>query len=165
MLGLLATMTGCSSSKETATATVAKASTAATSTTTTTTTPSETLDAFYKRVLGYAGKGQWGREWAAMHPGQQRYLTRDKYTACANKSVAELPEVLSIELVNVRNVPIDAKGIPQKSAKAVTYKVTMKVGGQTETSTETSRVVLVGDHWTWVLSDSELAGYEGDRCP
>jgi hypothetical protein len=165
MLGLLATMTGCSSSKETVTATVAKASTAATSTTATTAAPSETLDAFYKRVLGYAAKGQWGREWEAMHPGQQRYVTRDKYTACANESVAELPEVLSIELVKVHDDPIDAKGVPQKSSKAVTYKVTMKVGGQKETSTEKSRVVLVEDHWKWVMSDSELAGYGKDRCP
>lgn len=165
ILGLVAAMTGCSSSKESVTVTVANTSTSGTSTTTTTATPSETADVFYKRLLGYAFKGQWGREWDALHPGEHRYVTREKFTDCNNESSSDSPELVSIETVEVYDDPLDVKGIPQKSSKAVTYKITVKSGKDQQTSTYTSHAVLVGEHWTWILHDSDLASYKDGECP
>jgi uncharacterized protein YchJ len=164
-LGLLAAMTGCSSSKETVTVTGANTSTSGTSTTTTTATPSETVEEFYKRLLGYTFKGQWGRVWDALHPAQQRYVSRDKFTDCAVESVSDTGELVSVETVAVSDDYLDMKSIPQKSSKAVTYKVTVKSGGQQQTFTETSHAVLVGDHWTWITTDSELDSYKPGECP
>jgi len=164
-LGVLAATTGCSSSKEAVTATVANTSTSGTSTTTTTATPSETADEFYKRLLGYTFTGRWGREWDALHPAQQRYVSRDKFTDCAVESVSDTGELVSVETVAVVDEPLDVKSIPQKSSKAVTYKVTLKSGGQQQTFTETAHAVLVGDHWTWIMTDSELNSYKPGECP
>jgi hypothetical protein len=164
-LGLLAAMTGCSSSKESVTVTVAQTSTSGTSTTTTTTTPSETADAFYKRLLGYDFKGQWGRTWDVLHPAEKRYVTRERFTDCMQQSSGDLPELVSIKTVEVYDDPLDLKGIPQKSSKAVTYKLTLKSGDQQESTTQTSHAVLVGDHWTWILKDADLASYKAGDCP
>ena len=164
-LGLLAAMTGCSSSKETVTATVANTSTSGTSTTTTTTTPSETADEFVKRLLGYTFKRQWGREWDALHPAQQRYVSRHEFTDCIEKLVSDnIGELVSMETVKVRDDPVHVRGIPQKSSRAVTYKATVNLDGQQETSTETAHAVLVGDHWTWIMTDSELAPFKAGKC-
>lgn len=163
-LGLLAAMTGCSSSKETVTATVANTSTSGTSTTTTTATPSETADEFFKRLLGYTFKRQWGREWDALHPAQQRYVSRDEFTDCIDELVSDPGELVSVETVEVYDDPIDVKSIPQKRSTAVTYKATVNLDGQQETSTETAHAVQVGDHWTWIMTDSELAPFKAGKC-
>ena len=140
-------------------------STSGTSTTTTTATPAETADAFTKRLIGYQSKAQWGRTWDALHPAQKRFLSREQYTGCAAESVDYVPELVSIETVEVYDDPVDVKGVPQKSSKAVTSKVTFNSDEGQQSDTFTSRAVLVGDHWTWVMTDDELDDYEAGNCP
>ena len=157
---------GCGSTKpKTVTVTVATTSgSGATTTATTTATPSEKPDAFLKRLLDYDFKGQWGRTWTLLHPGQRHYVDRNKFVECASASFPT-GELTSVKTVEVYDDTIDLPGVPQKSAKAVTLKITIGSGDQQQTFDQTIHAVPIENRWAWVLPKSDAAAYKSGSCP
>lgn len=157
---------GCGSSEpKTVTVTVATTSeSGATTRATTTAAPSEKPDAFLKRLLDYDFKGQWGRSWTLLHPGQRHYVDRNKFADCNTASFPD-GELVSVKTVEVYDDTIDLPGVPQKSSKAVTLKITIGSGDQQQTFNQTFHAVPIGDRWAWVLSKSDAAAYKSGSCP
>jgi hypothetical protein len=132
--------------------------------TTTTAAPSEKPDAFLKRLVDYGFKGQWGRAWDLLHPGQRRYVDREKFVECSADAFASA-ELVSVKTVEIYDDALDLRGVPQKSSKAVTLKITVRSGDQQETANQTLHAVPVGNRWAWVLSESDAAAYKSGSCP
>jgi hypothetical protein len=157
---------GCGSSKPQA-VTVTVSSTGAsgaTVATTTIATPTEKPDAFLKRLLDYDFKGQWNRSWAMLHPGQQRFVDREKFADCNTDSFPGA-ELVSVKTIEVYEDPLDVPGVPQKNSKAVTLKITMRAGSTEDSITQTFHAVPVGDRWAWVLGASDAAAFKAGECP
>jgi hypothetical protein len=157
---------GCGSSgPKVETVTVATTSeSGATTTTTTTASPSEKPDAFLKRLLDYDFKGQWGRSWALLHPGQRHYVDQEKFAEC-NGAAFPSAELVSVKTVEVYDDALDLPGVPQESSKAVTLKISIRSGDQQQTFSQTFHAVPVGNRWAWVLSKSDAAAYKSGVCP
>jgi hypothetical protein len=157
---------GCGSSKpKVVTVTVATTSeSGATTKTTTTVAPSEKPDAFLKRLITYGFNGQWGRSWDLLHPGQRRFVNRDKFMDCSSDAFPSA-ELVSLKTVETYDDPLNVPGVPQRSSKAVTLKLTVRSGEQGETGNQTFHAVPVGDRWAWVLSTSDANAYKSGSCP
>jgi hypothetical protein len=135
-----------------------------TTTTTTTASPSEKPDAFMKRLLDYDFKGQWGRSWTLLHPGQRHYVDREKFADC-NGAAFPNAELVSVKTVEVYDDTLDLPGVPQKSSEAVTLKISIRSGDQRQTFNQTFHAVLLGNGWAWVLSTADTAAYKSGSCP
>jgi hypothetical protein len=125
----------------------------------------ETPDAFMKRLLEYDFKGQYGRSYDLLHPGQQPFVSREKFQDCAQASASEDAELQSIKTVEVYDDPLHSPGVPQTTSKAVTLKITVRAGTETGAITRTMHAVNIGTRWAWVLRSSDVASYKAGECP
>jgi hypothetical protein len=148
ILVLAAVSTGCgsSSSKTTVTVTNAAGSTSKT-------TVAESPQDFVKRILGYQIKAQYGRTWDSLHPVEQAIVSRDTYEGCMQEQNTDVPSNVSVSVVEVYDDPIDVPGIPEKTSKAVT----VKLSARSESSNATMHAIL-HDRKVGVGTDSYRPG-------
>jgi hypothetical protein len=125
----------------------------------------ETPDAFMKRLLEYDFKGQYGRSYDLLHPGQQPFVSRDKFQDCSQASTSEDADLQSIKTIEVYDDPLHSPGVPQTTSKAVTLRITYGVGTETGQITRTMHAVDIGTRWAWVLRTSDVDSYKAGDCP
>lgn len=121
--------------------------------------PSESPQEFIEQMLGLAVKDQAGPEWDHLHPGQKRFVARQAFEDC--RSQVTIPQFDHVSVVDVYDDPISIVGVPERSSKAVTLKLT--VGDQSVN--QTFHAVLHDGRWTWVLPASDVAAYKAGQCP
>ena len=137
-----------------------------TETETTSAEPSESPGEFLERILGYETKGQHGRAWDALHPGHQRLVTRERFDDCRSQRFENVSvEIVSFDVIETYDDPINIVGVPEKTSKAVTYRLRARSGDQTETVTDTAHAVQLGDEWVWLLTQSDARDYKAGTCP
>ena len=146
--------------------TVQKSSGTSTTSTTTTASPSEKPDAFLKRLIDYDFKGQWGRSWALLHPGQRHYVGR-KFTDCMNAAAPDA-ELVSTKTIEIYERP-DPRSLrfPQRRSKAVAIRGSQGALRQRARLKQLSRYtpLTVKDRWAWILGSADIAAYKSGSCP
>ena len=127
---------------------------------TATASPHESAGDALKRQLGFEFKGQYGRSWDELHPGQQALVPREKYVDCARKDPAS---DISVDVIETYADPIEIMGGPETTSTAVTIKLTADVDGSTINMT--LHEVLIAGEWHWVLPDDAIVAFQAGGCP
>lgn len=168
VLGLI----GCGGSDEasttaTTTTTTESATTDATTTEAAPQEPTEDLGDFYERRIDYEFKGQFGRSWDELHPGQQALVSRTKYEECRDESSDEFAgvELKSLRVIETYEDPIDVLGVPEKTSTAVTVEITVTDGSESETVTDTFHAIAVNGKWVWILPPADVRAFKAGTCP
>lgn len=116
-----------------------------------------------KRQLDFEAKRQYGQEWDELHPLQQQLVPRDKFVQCT--SALDLPQIQSVKVNGVTEVPLDLRSVPQKTAQEVSVTITVLDNGTPSDGDQTFDEVQVGDSWRWVLDDDVVNAYKSGQCP
>jgi hypothetical protein len=164
----LAALAGCGSSsteKQSAQTVVATTPEGTTTLATTVQEPSEKPDDFMKRVIDYDLKGQFGRAWDVLHPGQQTFVSREKFQDCQSADFTGDFELTSAKTMEIYDDRINVLGVPQRTSKAVTLKISGKSGETSASFTRTLHAVLVSGRWAWVLPNADARAYKAGACP
>lgn len=131
--------------------------------------PDESPGEFFERFLGYELKGQYGRSWDVLHPGHQSVVSRERYEDCRSERFDRFGsvsgELVSFDVVEVYDDPIDAAEIPEKQSTVVTMEFTVRAGDERQTFTDTAHAIEVADHWVWVLAPGDVRDYKAGACP
>jgi hypothetical protein len=149
------------------TVTVAKTVTTSTATTTTAQQPTESAGVFLKRILLEEGRGQYGREYDSLHPGQQKFVSKTLFIACEQELVSSSTSqpIAAVKIDEIYEEPIDVPGVTSKPlpAKAVTMTLT---GSSGATSTRTQHAISVDGQWRWILPQRNASQFVKDNgCP
>jgi hypothetical protein len=126
--------------------------------------PDEEPGAFLARLLKYEFSGQFHRSYDLLHPGHQALVTRSRYDECSQDDIGSVT-LQGVEELDVYDDPISVPDIPEKTSKAVTLRLTLLSGGETEHSTHTFHAVLVNGRWAWFLQTGSLEAYRVGECP
>lgn len=117
-----------------------------------------------KRQFGYLDKGQLGKEWDELHPGQQASVPKEKFISCrSGRSI----DISSLEVLETYEEPIDLPGVPEKSSTAVTVKLKGNFGllGTEQETTDTFHEIMHDGAWRWVIPEEDVKAYERGACP
>lgn len=130
----------------------------------TATAATEQPDAFMKRLLTLQYGGQWNRSWSLLHPGHQRFVSRTRFALCMSKT-PQAGVLDSAKTLRVYDDPIHVVGIPQRTSKAVSLRITVRSGTVKQSLTATVHAVWTGTRWAWTLPPRDALAYKAGRCP
>ena len=125
-------------------------------------TPKESVGLFMTRILREEINGQWSKQWAELHPGHQKLITRAEYVSCSRAmgtNVATGRETFSV--LGVQDDPIHVQGVPQRMSKLVTIR--FKEPG-VDPLTYRLHAVAVSGRWTWILGNQFLTAVGRGKC-
>jgi hypothetical protein len=123
--------------------------------------PSEKPEDAMKAQIDLLVKGQWSRLYERLHPGQQALVSFEQYQTCVTENGLSGVQ-MKFQTVEVFDDRMDVPGVPEKSGKAVTFKLTV---GNGSTSTLTRHVILHQGKWYWTYLASDLEKYGAGSCP
>src|SRR5204863_3383854 len=76
---------------------------------------------FMTRILREEISGQWSRQWRDLHPAHQALISQAQYVACSQRMGTDFATGQEVfRVLDVRDEPIDVKGVPQRTSKLVT---------------------------------------------
>jgi hypothetical protein len=130
--------------------------------------PTEDLGDFFTRRIDHEFKGQFGRSWDELHPGQQALVSRTRYEECRQETTNEAlsdVQLESLSVIEVYDDPLDLIGVPEKISKAVTVEITLTDGEKDETITDTFHAILIDGQWVWVLPAADIRAFLSGNCP
>jgi hypothetical protein len=116
---------------------------------------------FVTRILREEIAGRWGAQWEELHPGQQKFITRNQYVLCSRRigtAVGTKHEQFIVQ--QVENAPIHERGVPERTSKLVT----ISVKGPGVTANFHIHAVLDKGRWRWVLGPGLLQAVEHGEC-
>ncbi len=114
------------------------------------------------QLFDYINKGQWSREWDALHPVHQKRVPKEHFIECAER--ADVPDIDGIDILEVYDETIPLPGYTKEvDTTAVTVRLELSSGLFSKESEDTFHVVLVDGVWRWLMSDPN--GYSGADCP
>jgi hypothetical protein len=124
--------------------------------------PKEGVGIFMTRILREEINGQWSKQWAELHPGHQKLITRAEYVACSRQMGTNLATGNEVfHVLAVRDEAIHVQGVPQKTSKLVT--ISFKAPGTTAL-TYRLHAVDVSGRWAWILGDRFIAAVDRGKC-
>jgi hypothetical protein len=125
--------------------------------------PIESAEAAFRRLLDYASKGQYGRQWDDLHPAQQAFVNRDLFVRCYGEKLGGL-DVIRINVVDTFQEEQSVPGTDVRQlTTGISAEVTYRRDGQESTSTDTYHEYLVDGRWRWALGDPDA--YKRGECP
>lgn len=71
----------------------------------------------------------------------------------------------SVKTIEIYDDPVNVVGVPQTTSKAVTLRITVKSGSDSETFNKTFHAIQVDDLWAWVLASGAVKSYKAGVCP
>jgi hypothetical protein len=123
----------------------------------------ESAGSFMTRILREELNGQWGQQWAELHPGHKKLISRAQYIACSRELATNIGTGReTYRVLATADDAIDIFGVPQHAAKLVTIR--FHTPGNSTTPTYRLHAVPVGGHWTWVLGGRFLRAVQRGQC-
>jgi hypothetical protein len=125
-------------------------------------TPREGVGVFMTRILREEINGQWSKQWAELHPGHQKLITRAQYVTCSRgmgTNIATGKETFHV--LAVQDEPIQVRGVPQHTSELVTIR--FKEPG-IDPLTYRLHAVAVSGRWAWILGNQFLAALGRGKC-
>src|SRR3954447_19231257 len=81
----------------------------------------ESAATFATRILREELNGQWDKQWAELHPGHRKLITRAQYVACSRSLATDIGTgTEKYRVLAVRDEPITVFAVPQHDSKVVT---------------------------------------------
>lgn len=125
-------------------------------------TPKEGVGIFMTRILREEINGQWSKQWAELHPGHQKLITRAQYVACSKQIGTDIARGKeAFRVLRVQDEQIHVQGVPQTSSKLVT--ISFSEPG-VASLTYRLHAVAVSGRWAWILGDRFLVALTKGRC-
>src|SRR3954447_4922011 len=129
----------------------------------TTAAPGEAPGVFMTRVLREELNGQWAKQWASLHPGHKKLITRAQYVACSRSLATDIGTgTEKYRVLAVKDEPIDVFAVPQHDSKVVT--ISFHTPGNNTTPRYDMHAVNVDGRWTWILGGRFLRAVEHGKC-
>ncbi|HSC90835.1 MAG TPA: hypothetical protein VLB86_04190 [Gaiellaceae bacterium] len=121
---------------------------------------------FLEQVFGHLYRGEHAAAWENLYPAHQRVVPRAEYVACEGHAPPFTGRLEQVEVLSEKEEPwrVPGEGKPRDS-RAVTYRITVSLGGAEERFTGTGHLLAVDGAWRWILKPSDFAAYRAGRCP
>jgi len=129
--------------------------------------PTEDVGEFFSRRIDYEFKGQFGRSWDELHPGQQALVPRTRYEECRDEASDDIAGVdfKGLKVVETYEDPIDVIGVEEKTSTAVTVRITVSDGTDSRIITDTFHAIAVDGRWAWILPPADVRAFKQGVCP
>jgi hypothetical protein len=116
----------------------------------------ESAPAFVQRITTEFSRGQAGRLWDELAPGDQAVVSRARYAACQGNEGFTLK---SVKVLDSYSEAVEVDGSSERS-DAVTLQVTSDTG----VTTATIHALPTGGKWHWILSSADRAAFLAGKC-
>jgi hypothetical protein len=118
---------------------------------------------FMTRILREEISGQWGKQWAELHPAHQALISQSQYVACSRRMGTDFATGHEVfRVLDVRDEAIEVRGVPQRMSKLVT--INFREPGKANGLTYHMHAVSVGGRWTWILGGRFLTALSHGQC-
>ena len=122
-------------------------------------------EAMMVQLMRYYSLEQFGRAYDLLHPGQKKFVSRDKFATCMQRDFPRF-DLVSIKKIDQYRDPIDIVGVPQRTSVAVTFRMTLgSPNGSKESANLTRHAVWIGTRWAWFFTNDAVASYRKSQCP
>ena len=93
-------------------------------------------------------------------------VTRQRYVAC-ERNAPEFPgQFDGVEVLRTREEDWQVPGGDgARESTAVTYRITVSLGGDPERISGTGHLLAEDGAWRWILNDRDFKAYQAGRCP
>ena len=125
--------------------------------------PGESAGSFATRILREELAGKWAAQWAELHPGHQKLISRAQYVVCSESlgtNVAGGGETFAVTAT--REQALHVRGVSERKATLVTIAV--RRGGGAAAGSYRLHAVLDGGHWRWILGGPFLDAVTRGQC-
>ena len=121
---------------------------------------------FLEVLFGHLYRGEHGAAWGSLYPAHQAVVPRGEYVACEKNAPPFVGTLDRVELLSAKEEEWTVAGDdgPREST-AVTYRITVSMGGAAERVTASGHIVAVDGAWRWILKPSDFDAYSAGRCP
>jgi len=129
-------------------------------------TPEEQPVEFLEALFGQLYRGEHGAAWESLYGAHQNVVTRQRYVACEANAPAFPGQFDGVEVLRTREEDWQVPGDDGKrESTAVTYRITVSLGGDPERITGTGHLLAEHGAWRWILNDRDFKAYRAGRCP
>lgn len=117
-------------------------------------------------VYGYFEKGQFTRAYDALYAPIQVVVDRDLYDRCMGDATDNITSAkFDVTLDETYDDTVEVLG-KQTDVIAVTIELTVTIGNESDTGSDSHNVVNNGDStYSWILEPDAIAAYEAGDCP
>ena len=120
---------------------------------------------FLEALLGQLYRGEHGAAWDSLYDAHQHVVTRQRYVACERNAPAFPGRFDGVEVLRTREEDWQVPGDDGKrESTAVTYRITVSLGGDPERITGTGHLLAQHGAWRWILNDRDFKAYQAGRC-
>jgi hypothetical protein len=123
-------------------------------------------ESFVRQVNQQLYSGQVDRVYNALHPLQQKLVSRQLFDRCMRAK--QLPGVTLTGAKLIKSLRakslIPGTGVKTQGLK-VTVQLTGEAGGPSDTQTVTMQLFTVKGAWRWSLNGAEIRAYRLKQCP
>ena len=128
--------------------------------------PSQQPVEFLESLFGHLYRGEHGRAWESLLGSHQDVVTRQRYVACERNAPAFPGRFEGVEVLRTSDEDWQVAGDAEaRESTAVTYRITVSLGGEPERFTGTGHLVAEDGAWRWVLNTRDFKAYRAGRCP
>jgi hypothetical protein len=121
---------------------------------------------FLEQVFGHLYRGEHAAAWDMLYPAHQEVVSRAAYAACERNAPSFAGELELVEVLSEKEEDWHVAGDDEpRGSRAVTYRVTVRIGGAPERFTADGHLVAVDGAWRWILKPSDFEAYRAGRCP
>ncbi len=122
---------------------------------------------FLGHVVRLLAANDYEAAYPLLHPGQRRLISAGEYVACEQTSPipGRLTSLRTLRSTTEK-IHVAGTGAQRGPSTAVTFELqlTGSLPGETATVDVTAHAVVVGGHWTWILSARRLALHRSGTC-
>ena len=130
------------------------------------TTPDQQPVEFLEALFGQLYRGEHGAAWESLSREHQSVVTRQRYVACERNAPDFPGQFEGVEVLRTREEDWHVPGDDgERESTAVTYRITVSLGGDPERITGTGHLLAEDGSWRWILNDRDFKAYQAGRCP
>lgn len=127
-------------------------------------TPGGGAGSAMKKVYTARDTGDYATYYNLLHPAQQAVVPQALFTSCLKKK-GLTGTLQSVKVLDAYDSPLNAAGIPQKTAKVVTTRIDLKASTGIVHQLLTAYAVDAGGKWSWIMGQAAIAVLKAGNCP
>lgn len=129
-------------------------------------TPEQQPVEFLEALFGQLYRGEHAAAWESLYGAHQHVVTRRRYVTCERNAPDFPGQFEGVEVLRTREEDWQVPGDDGKrESTAVTYRITVSLGGDPERITGTGHLLAEDGAWRWILNDRDFKAYQAGRCP
>ena len=92
----------------------------------------------------------WALYWDLLHPGQRRFIGRDRFVGCLRRQHSAVARPESIRVLAVQRVRTRVAGVTKLLVAGRSVRIRVNFGRRAPSQLLTGIVVRVGNRWYWI---------------